>query len=615
MHSNTSVYNRVRREDIYTPSRYWSVFMVFSFLVHVFSMTLVSNFTLNFLDSLTKPRTPISPILYVSLIYPGPTPLRQAQDRPKAKPMPGSRRTPSAVHGAAGKISQAKPALLHPVTNPALPVPTKNAQLADNMNKAASRGADSSGHKPEPAPAVNRSVQDKKATVTDKTEETVVNEPEPGTIILFKGTRETMLAMADLPASNADKVKMPYDEKKPASVAGQESARSERVVFSSGTTVKVLDIPVSKAVGMPVDTIAPAVAPLQTLQAQTSATGTEVYPGRTTIAPKFLEKSGTPATAYDDVTTVAAPGLEPPSFVHATSVSSPSALPADEKPEAPPLVVTGEKNAGLQLPRPNITIGPGSLVRDASILLAEAVYEQMVSYVKITGPSAGDTGQGMVEVKGAASGKGINSVFLRAGGRVMELLLRDGGFSTSLALDRGSNEIAVYASDSEGHEVKDSVTVNYIPVPRDFAVRVKYSGNGDGIRIKCKWRPHPLANKATHTTSPDFNVIEDSGAGQATVGNAIPGIYTVGLEYDTKQDKATDAVFEVTLYADEPSKKKARVIGPLKVRGKGYLPAVRVLLPEGIFWEDDGWFSGIIDSAQGTMKYKSPEGITWQEEN
>ena len=39
----------------------------------------------------------------------------------------------------------------------------------------------------------------------------------------------------------------------------------------------------------------------------------------------------------------------------------------------------------------------------------------------------------------------------------------------------------------------------------------------------------------------------------------------------------------------------------------------KVLLPQGILWEQDDWFSGRSESAETVTKFRLPEGITWTE--
>jgi hypothetical protein len=74
-----------------------------------------------------------------------------------------------------------------------------------------------------------------------------------------------------------------------------------------------------------------------------------------------------------------------------------------------------------------------------------------------------------------------------------------------------------------------------------------------------------------------------------------------------------EVTFEATVFGHDPARRKNRKIGPVSLSGKGNLNAVRLLLPEGVFWEDDSWFSGVMESGRTTTKYKMPEGIVWKE--
>ena len=38
-----------------------------------------------------------------------------------------------------------------------------------------------------------------------------------------------------------------------------------------------------------------------------------------------------------------------------------------------------------------------------------------------------------------------------------------------------------------------------------------------------------------------------------------------------------------------------------------------VLLPQGILWEQDDWFTGRSESTDTVTKFRLPEGITWTE--
>jgi hypothetical protein len=39
----------------------------------------------------------------------------------------------------------------------------------------------------------------------------------------------------------------------------------------------------------------------------------------------------------------------------------------------------------------------------------------------------------------------------------------------------------------------------------------------------------------------------------------------------------------------------------------------RVLFPQGVLWEQDGWFSGSSESVDTVTKFRFPDGINWVE--
>jgi hypothetical protein len=223
-----------------------------------------------------------------------------------------------------------------------------------------------------------------------------------------------------------------------------------------------------------------------------------------------------------------------------------------------------------------------------------------------------------VTISGTVKGQGINTVRIYVNRTILDVPVNDGGFYRRTPLESEDNTLYAEATDSSGRTSRSEEirfrAVNLIP--RDLTVRAEYSGRNGHHSLKCKWVPHPLSGKGpAHPPAPGFNVSGGDKYGLVSVTEALPGIYTIGVEYDTGPADATGAAFEVTLYGYDPARKKVRRVGPLRLQGKGYIPAVRVMLPEGVFWEDDSWFSGILESGKGTTKYREPEGIVWKEED
>jgi hypothetical protein len=49
------------------------------------------------------------------------------------------------------------------------------------------------------------------------------------------------------------------------------------------------------------------------------------------------------------------------------------------------------------------------------------------------------------------------------------------------------------------------------------------------------------------------------------------------------------------------------------VAGAGRVAIARVLLPQGVLWEQDGWFTGRSASGDTVTKFRFPDGVTWTE--
>jgi Glucodextranase, domain B len=227
--------------------------------------------------------------------------------------------------------------------------------------------------------------------------------------------------------------------------------------------------------------------------------------------------------------------------------------------------------------------------------------------IKIVRPSSAFTDESTLEVTGIVSGEGINSVDLLVNDMLWETPVQDGIFKERVLLKEGENDIKAVVSDASGRKAEDSITVIYRPT--DIVVRFTCPQD---CNLAYKWAPHPLGI-GTGSPSPDeINIKEDTGAAVFSVRHAVPGIYTVLLGNDASE--AEEVSFEAVLYGYDTAKHKARSYGPLKIQAKGELAAVKVLMPEGIFWDEDSWFSGIIRDGSVTIKYKMPEGIVWKEE-
>ena len=239
--------------------------------------------------------------------------------------------------------------------------------------------------------------------------------------------------------------------------------------------------------------------------------------------------------------------------------------------------------------------------------------------IEITSPRDGDVidciKDRSVMVEGKVEGAGVNMVRLHFNKATTDLPVEHGTFKVKQYIEEEYNLLFAECVGKQGGGVKsDEVRFKAINhFPKDLVVRVGYNIKDTHPRLRCRWSAHPLAKKdGSPPAPPEFKIVELSDSILAYVRNAVPGIYTVGFEYSLVGP--SEATFEVEMFGSESARKKTRTVGPVKLEGIGYLPAVRVLLPECVFWEDNSWFSGIIEDGRSTTKYKQPEGIIWKED-
>ncbi len=147
--------------------------------------------------------------------------------------------------------------------------------------------------------------------------------------------------------------------------------------------------------------------------------------------------------------------------------------------------------------------------------------------------------------------------------------------------------------------------------PVDIAVHVIRS-EGDTLKLTASWRPYPGKGDAGKERDDEFKITGSGYSEMLTVPCGARGIYTIGVENTSGDDEQADV--RVLLFPRDPAKERARDFGTITLGGGAKMDRlIRVLLPEGVFWDDDGWFSGVIESTRDTIKYKQPEGIEWRE--
>jgi hypothetical protein len=88
-----------------------------------------------------------------------------------------------------------------------------------------------------------------------------------------------------------------------------------------------------------------------------------------------------------------------------------------------------------------------------------------------------------------------------------------------------------------------------------------------------------------------------------------PGVYTLAVR---SRATAPSTDIRSTFYVPAKIGFSARPLAPARLNG-GRAVLTRILMPYGILWTQDDWFSGLSESVDTVTKFRVPEGISWVE--
>jgi hypothetical protein len=138
-------------------------------------------------------------------------------------------------------------------------------------------------------------------------------------------------------------------------------------------------------------------------------------------------------------------------------------------------------------------------------------------------------------------------------------------------------------------------------------------GPGVGAEVRAVWRERPDQPDAAPQTVPLRALRSDAARGPTEafyLSPIRPGVYTFVLRY---RDGAVSARVQPTLYLAVGTELHAHDLEPVTLDGSGQIVLARVLLPHGVRWEQDEWFTGQSATADAVTKFRFPEGVTWTE--
>jgi hypothetical protein len=222
----------------------------------------------------------------------------------------------------------------------------------------------------------------------------------------------------------------------------------------------------------------------------------------------------------------------------------------------------------------------------------------------------------VVVVEGQVEDKTIETVWVVANHRRVQVPTRNGHFRQVLVVSEPVLRVWAEAA-TNGRSLQRSKTVTVhsegSATPTGILV-VQWPGGMDpvDVEVSATWRSHAdrLDIPAQTVGLPAL-----AAAGNGTLSDVFylrgvkPGVYTL-----TMRGRGPLPLSDVrsTFYFPGTSGFSECPLRPTRL-GSGRTVLAKVLLPYGVLWSQDDWFSGVSESADTVTKFRVPEGISWVE--
>ncbi|WP_284694644.1 hypothetical protein [Geomonas sp. Red32] len=142
---------------------------------------------------------------------------------------------------------------------------------------------------------------------------------------------------------------------------------------------------------------------------------------------------------------------------------------------------------------------------------------------------------------------------------------------------------------------------------------------GAGLKVTVAFREYSLSRRTRPPGKAESRRLQKVAVVEAVTGEETrevvveksgEGIYLFTAEPSGYLEEGGN--FTVRIYQRENGTRVVQ-LGSRRVKGKTVL--VRVLMPEGILWEDDAAFTGTLEDADSVTKFNARTGLYWKEYN
>lgn len=267
-----------------------------------------------------------------------------------------------------------------------------------------------------------------------------------------------------------------------------------------------------------------------------------------------------------------------------------------------------------------VAIGPAGLEAEDVIKVQYVTPTQTSGIVLATpadGLTLGPEDPPVVIVEGQVDDKTTGTVWIVANDRRVPVTVREGWFRQVLMVSEPLLRLWVEASaNGSPPQRSKTVTVHSAGAATPTGILVVQWPRGmessDYVEVSATWRAQADRLDAPVQTV-RLAALTKPGDGTPSevfyLRSVKPGVYTLTV-------RARGAVgsgdMRSTFYFSDKAGFSARPLGAARLNGPR-TALTRILMPYGVLWSQDDWFSGLSESVDTVTKFRVPEGISWVE--
>jgi len=266
-----------------------------------------------------------------------------------------------------------------------------------------------------------------------------------------------------------------------------------------------------------------------------------------------------------------------------------------------------------------VVTGPAGLEAEDGITVqyvAPAISNGIVLTSPADGLTLGPDDPPVVVVEGQVDDKTVATAWIIANDRRISVTTRDGRFRQVLLVSGPLLRLWVETPANGNPRLRSqTVTVHSAGTATPTGVLVMQwplSMEKSEVEVSATWRPH-ADRLDTPVQTVRLSGLAKPGDGAPAeifyLRGVKPGVYTLAVRF---RGAAPSGEVRSTFYFPDKAGFAARPLGPARLNG-GRTVLTRILMPYGVVWSQDEWFSGVSESVDTVTKFRLPEGISWVE--